>query len=1292
MIAVSKMQILTGFQVHSETACNRLNQRLYAVDASISILRNHALYFLENKNALTADDLACLQDLLGGCIPSPTITGERFWVIPRSGTISAWSSKATDILQLAGFSAVGRIEHGRLYVLTGTASNASQRSQVADILHDKMTERIARFKAEINDLFNHASSRPLQIISPDSEPATLSNESRRLGLNLSSDEIVYLSKFYQQLQRTPTDAELVMFAQANSEHCRHKIFNAVWEVNGKTYPRSLFAMIRNTYECCPERVLLAYHDNSAVMQGAEYGMRWQCNPVTREYEYVKEAMPILMKVETHNHPTAISPFPGAATGSGGEIRDEAATGCGGRPKGGLCGYTVSHLHIPNFTHEWEIDSEYPTQLASPLQIMLEAPLGTAAFNNEFGRPCLSGYFRTFEQQNDHSHYGYHKPIMIAGGFGNLRPQHIQKQAFFAGTPIVVLGNPAMLIGLGGGAASSQSSGSSDADLDFASVQRDNAEMQRRCQEVIEQCMALGEDNPILSIHDVGAGGLSNAVPELLHGAKLGGRIQLRDIPNADSGMSPMEIWCNEAQERYVIALDPQALSVFESICRRERCPMAIIGHAQTQRQLLLEDYNVSQTPPIDMPMNILLDQPPRLQKSIRLTERNNQYSSVPDVDLASAAKQVLRLPAVAAKNFLITIGDRTVGGLTVRDQMVGPWQIPVADCAVCATDFIHYTGEAMAIGERTPLGIINAKASARIAVSEAITNILSAGIQRLPDICLSANWMAACGDPNEDAALFEAVREVGEELCPALGIAIPVGKDSLSMSVRGQNKKDSFSVISPLSLIVSAFAPVMDVRFCLTPQLQPKKDSCLLLFDFSAGKYRLGGSALLQTMPTKKYLHLPCPDLDRPEYLISFSKLINWLHVNGKVLSYHDRSDGGLFTTLCEMMFAGNCGIRLSADTLGNHLLGGLFAEEVGVVIQVEKSAVVEVERQANRLGLTDCCRKIAIVQTAPKLTIYQGEDHVYEWDMETLKRDWWQTSYQMQMLRDNPACAEEEFASVRCNKLHLFAELSFDLSALKPSAMLKTHPKVAVLREQGVNGHLEMAAAFYHAGFNAVDVHMSDLLSGQASLESFQVLAACGGFSYGDVLGAGRGWAASVLFNKKLREQFINFFNRDDTLSLGICNGCQMLSQLKEIIPGATHFPKFERNRSDQFEARLCMVEVVPSPTLLLKDMIGSRLPVVVAHAEGRAVCQEMNIEQYVGVRYIDGTGQVTEQYPANPNGSLSGITGVCSEDGRVLIMMPHPERLFRSIQYSWRDDRWGESGPWLKLFCNAYDWVSGS
>ena len=850
----------------------------------------------------------------------------------------------------------------------------------------------------------------------------------------------------------------------------------------------------------------------------------------------------------------------------------------------------------------------------------------------------------------------------------------------------------MLIGLGGGAASSQGSGSSDADLDFASVQRDNAEMQRRCQEVIDQCTALGGANPILSIHDVGAGGLSNAIPELLHSVKLGGTIQLRDVPSADSSMSPMEIWCNEAQERYVIALDPERLGVFESICRRERCPVAIVGHAQAQQRLVVEDRVAPRQPVVDMPMTLLLDQPPRLHKRVCTRTKTDFLADVLRVDLAVAAQQVLQFPAVAAKNFLITIGDRSVGGLTVRDQMVGPWQMPVADCAVCATDFIHYTGEAVAMGERTPLGVIDAQAAARMAVAEAITNILAADIRQLSDICLSANWMAACDDSEEAVALFEAVRTVGEVLCPALGIAIPVGKDSLSMQVCWQRGAKKFSVISPLSLIVSAFAPVDDVRLCLTPQLQRMPDSCLLLFDFSAGKCRLGGSVLLQTLPDQGRAHRACADLENPERLKAFSRLVDYLRHNDQILAYHDRSDGGLFVTLCEMMFAANCGIRLFAETLGRSLSAALFNEEAGVVVQVGASDVAAIERRAQRLGLSDCCRRIGTIQNAPKLTVQSSGARIHEWDLRTLKQYWWQTSYRMQALRDDPGCAREEFAAVQDNTARVFAECSFDLQACKPTSSGQPQPRVAILREQGVNGHLEMAAAFDRAGFKAVDVSMSDLCSGEATLESFRVLAVCGGFSYGDVLGAGRGWATATLFDKALRTQFAHFFKRNDTLTLGVCNGCQMLSCLHEIIPGAAHFPQFARNRSDQFEARLCMVEITPSPSVFLRDMTGSRLPVVVAHGEGRAGGRNAATRRLACMHYIDGNGHVAESYPANPNGSPGGVTGFYSADGRVLIMMPHPERLFRSIQYSWRDARWGETGPWLKLFCNAYDWVCDS
>ena len=1282
------MYVFTGLPVHSEVACAKLLCRLNKAGVKADALYDKSLYFIASRQSLAASVISKLEQILQAQYTFSAPEGEYFLILPRQGTVSSWSSKATDILHISGLTQIDRLEHGRLYFINGPCLDKTQWQTVAGILHDPMLERVCASIQDAEDFFEYLPSRPLLTWQPE-EPIEekLHQLNQQLILGLSDEEITYLTVHYQSTGCRISDIELQMFAQINSEHCRHKIFNARWTVNGQAAEKSLFDMIRNTFHASPEGVLSAYSDNAAVIKGAE-GSRWQVNPRSREYEYVPEALPILIKVETHNHPTAISPFPGAATGSGGEIRDEAAVGRGGRPKAGLCGYTVSNLRIPGFEQKWEGASDYPDWVAKPLQIMLEAPIGAASFNNEFGRPCLNGYFRTFEQQSAEQHWGYHKPIMIAGGFGNVREQHVHKRDFPAGTPIVVLGGPAMLIGLAGGSASSQAGGSGDKALHYASVQRDNAEMQRRCQEVIERCISLGDDNPILSIHDVGAGGLSNAVPELLYAAKRGACIQLRDIPVADSSLSPMEIWCNEAQERYVIAVAAGQIELFTKLCHRERCPMAVIGYASDQDCLVIEDRQTQQKV-VDIPMTTLLGKFDKLHKNISLSHLDKKEKISYQMRLSDAIQQVFSLPAVAAKQFLITIGDRTVGGLTVRDQLLGPWQIPVADCAVCMADFSAYAGELMAMGERTPVALYDPCAAARMAVGEAIMNSLAADIQKLSDIRLSANWMAACGVGDNDAALYLAVRAVGEELCPALGIAVPVGKDSLSMQLIWQTDHDNAakSVVSPTSLIVSAFAPVSDVRRCLTPQLLPQFDSVLLLFDLSRGKQRMGGSAFAQVYQQTSNI---CADLDDPAVLCRFAQCITALRNESLLTAYHDRSDGGLLVTICEMMFAGHCGVSLEVDILGDELFPVLFNEELGAVVQVEKEQMPRVMMLIKAHGLTAYCTQIGKPIPSHELQInHRGQTQSF--DLQTLKQQWWQTSFYMQSLRDNPECAREELEAIgRMDDPGLHIKLNTDVYSI-PTIKKNFSPKVAILREQGVNGQMEMAAAFQSAGFQPIDVHMNDLLEKPELLGQFNMLAACGGFSYGDVLGGGRGWASSILFNEALSNEFAKFFARDNTLTLGICNGCQMLSHLQSLIPGTAHWPQFTRNRSEQFESRIVMVEIQDSPCVFLQDMDGARLPIVVAHGEGKAVFTD-NISResyapYTCLRYVDNWGKQTEQYPANPNGSPQGITGICSEDGRVLIMMPHPERLFRDIQYSWRHTSdTDHSAPWLKLFYNAY------
>ena len=1305
------MQIFFGSYPHSQFSHRRLLQQVQACNVPIQALHAYPLYCLDLESSLNEDEFSRLRFLLGHINETVSAEGIHLRVLPRADTISPWSSKATEILHIAGLSKVRRIEYGRHYILEGEMPSDEHRTMVANLLHDRMTEQVVDNHNDTANLFASSEPRPLEVIAFGENPvATLTEINHRLSLALSANEIAYLADYYQGVNRSPTDAELMMFAQVNSEHCRHHIFNAKWKINGSEKKSSLFDMVRYTHACQPDGVLVAYDDNAAVIEGAN-AARWQVNPVTREYEYIKEQLPILMKVETHNHPTAISPFPGAATGAGGEIRDETATGRGGRPKAGLCGFSVSNLRIPDAIRAWEDDESQATQIASPLQIMLEAPIGAAAFNNEFGRPCLTGYFRTFESFDnrecqdgktpfDRRHrLGYHKPIMIAGGLGNLRRTHVRKQKFPPQTPIVVLGGPAMLIGLRGGTASSQIGGAHDSLLDFESVQRGNAEMQRRCQEVVEQCTALGSQNPIVAIHDVGAGGLANAVPELIAEAGVGGHFELRHIPSADNGMSPMEIWCNEAQERYVIAVNLEQLDDFTAICKRERCPMSVIGKAVRGKQIKLND-RLFGNEVISMPLPTLFGKAIKKHKDISTSFCKEKYISTDNIAVDEAVERILKLPAVASKSFLITIGDRSVGGLSTRDQMVGPWQVPVADCAVCATDFIHYTGEAMAVGERSPVALIDAPASSRLAVVEAITNIMASDVQKLSDIRLSANWMASCGNDEDDFSLFSAVQAIAEELCPELGIAIPVGKDSLSMQISWRDKDEQEKQVkAPLSLIVSAFAPVGDVRRTWTPQLRVCEDCRLFLFDLSNQRGRLGGSALAQVFG----LHGgPCADLDDPVRLKNFFDLLANLRNKSGVIAYHDRSDGGLFVTLCEMAFAGQCGLEVNLDALDGDALSILFAEEPGAVLQVTAESAMDMMALANQYDLGDSCFSIGHVCRNKTIHIYHGKQ-TWEWDLMDLKRSWWDTNYRLQSLRDNAECAQEELDSVcDVNASGLSAKLTFDLedsvvSSTIPQSVANiaghVSPKVAILREQGVNGHMEMAAAFNHAGFTTVDVHMSDLLTKTVSLNQFHGLAVCGGFSYGDVLGAGRGWAASILFDNVVRDEFTAFFSRDDTFTLGVCNGCQMLSQIKTLIPDAKHFPYFGTNRSEQFESRLCMVEIMDSPSILLRGMAGSHLPVVVAHGEGRVVFDEHakqdDAKSYVCLRYADRPGSATMTYPANPNGSPEGITALCSEDGRVTIMMPHPERLFRRVQYSWCPDDWKTMSPWFKLFLNARRWV---
>jgi phosphoribosylformylglycinamidine synthase len=1222
--------------------------------------------------------------------------GDLLLVVPRFGTISPWSSKATDIARHCGLDMVERIERGVAYwVARGASASAGEEdSALIARIHDRMTETVLRSFEAADGLFQRHQPVPLATIDiADGGRGALERANREMGLALSADEIEYLAETFQRLGRNPTDVELMMFAQANSEHCRHKIFNASWVIDGAREAQSLFAMIRATHERNPAGTVVAYADNAAVMKGARIA-RFSPGP-GGAYRFVDDDVHILMKVETHNHPTAISPFAGAATGAGGEIRDEGATGRGAKPKAGLTGFTVSNLNIPGFIQPWETNPYgRPGRIASALEIMLDGPIGGASFNNEFGRPNLAGYFRTFEQRVAGETRGYHKPIMIAGGIGNIAAAHALKEPLAPGTLLIHLGGPGMLIGLGGGAASSMNTGSNQEDLDFDSVQRGNAEIQRRAQEVIDRCWGLGRENPILSIHDVGAGGLSNALPEMVHAAGVGGHVDLRAIPSEEPGMSPLQIWCNEAQERYVLAIAPARLPQFSAICERERCPFAVVGEANAEGTLTVDD-RVFGNKPVAMELSVVLGRPPRMTREATRARRELPPLELDQIALRDAAFRVLRLPAVADKTFLVAIGDRTVGGLTARDQMVGPWQVPVADVAVTLMGYTTYRGEAFAMGERTPLALIDAPASGRMAVGEAITNIAAAPIGELGDVKLSANWMAAAGHTGEDAALFDTVRAVALDLCPQLGISIPVGKDSLSMKTAWANGDEVKEVTAPLSLIVSAFAPVPDVRRTLTPHLKTDcGETDLILIDLGMGRNRLGGSALAQVHGG---LGNEAPDVDQPDVLKRFFAAVQQLNRDGRLLAYHDRSDGGLFVTVCEMMFAGRCGATLdvTAVTAGG-TLAALFSEELGAVIQTRREQTADIMRALSQAGLgAGICHVVGEVNAGDMLRIGAGGAEVFSDSRLNLHRAWSETTYHMQRLRDNPQCAEEEYDRLLDpGDPGLHVKLTFDPAADigAPFVARGARPRVAILREQGVNGQVEMAAAFDRAGFEAVDVHMSDLIGGGVRLESFKGFAAGGGFSYGDVLGAGEGWAKSILFNPRARAEFEAFFGRSDSFALGVCNGCQMMSSLRSLIPSAERWPRFVRNRSEQFEARFALLEVQASASLFFDEMAGSRIPVAVAHGEGYAEfasdAARAAARRLVALRFVDNYGRVTETYPANPNGSPRGISGLTTADGRFTILMPHPERVFRTVQNSWHPDGWGEDGPWMRMFRNARRW----
>ncbi|MEW6371472.1 MAG: phosphoribosylformylglycinamidine synthase [Pseudomonadota bacterium] len=1340
------MLILPGSNALSVFRSQRLLNQLQAVAPAIASVQARFYHFIDASAPLSTADTERLSAMLtyGEPVPETLYEGatEEFFVIPRLGTISPWASKATDIAHNCGMSHVHRIERGVAYKVVlksgilGSSIGAPKKLSteevqlVAALLHDRMTETVLRSADDAVRLFDELEGKALESIDVLGQGRdALVRANTELGLAMSEDEVDYLHEAFTRARRNPTDVELMMFAQANSEHCRHKIFNADWVIDGVKQDKSLFQMIKNTHQLQPKGTIVAYSDNSSIMEGAS---------VTRffpraggEYAPSTELVHTLMKVETHNHPTAISPFPGASTGAGGEIRDEGATGRGAKPKAGLTGFTVSNLLLPDAQRPWENAADVtakgekaqapvygkPERIASPLQIMIDGPLGGAAFSNEFGRPVLGGYFRTYEQnaQAAGGVYGYHKPIMIAGGIGNIADQHTHKNDIPVGSLLIQLGGPGMRIGMGGSAASSMATGTNTADLDFDSVQRGNPEMERRAQEVINGCWQLGAENPIISIHDVGAGGLSNAFPEIVNDAKRGATFDLRKIQLEESGMAPKEIWSNESQERYVLAISPNDLQKFASLCERERCPFAVVGVATEERQLRVIDPEMGNNP-VDMPMDVLLGKPPKMQRNVEHVQRALPPVDLTGIELEEAARRVLLLPTVADKSFLITIGDRTVGGMTVRDQMVGPWQVPVADCAVTAMSYEGYQGEAMAMGERTPLAVIDAAASGRMAVGEAITNIAAAPIASIEDIKLSANWMAACGQPGQDAALFDTVKAVGMELCPALGISIPVGKDSLSMRTTWKDEGEAKEVISPVSLIVSSFAPVPDVRGSLTPQLRTDLgETALILIDLGRGKNRLGASALAQVT---QQLGDSVPDVDSAEDLKAFFGAIQRLNSEGKLLAYHDRSDGGLFATLCEMAFAGRAGVSVNLDILtmeGEHAsdwgdaknwatqvgerrnemtLRALFSEELGAVVQVREQDKREVMNVLRELNLGACSHIIGKVNDRGVVEFTRDAKVIYNEKRSSLHRLWSETSWRIARLRDNPACADQEYERLLDEQdPGLSPKLTFDPSEniAAPFIASGARPRVAILREQGVNSHIETAWAMHQAGFNAVDVHMSDLIAGRAKLDDFHGVIAVGGFSYGDVLGAGEGWAKTILFNEQLAEQFARFFARQDTFGLGVCNGCQMLANLKPIIPGAHAWPKFTRNKSEQFEARFGMVEVLDSPSIFFAGMAGTQAPLAIAHGEGFAdFSQTGNIDEVVkSLRYVDNRGQATEQYPFNPNGSPGGLTAVTTPDGRFTAMMPHAERVFRTVVHSWAPDTWGEDSPWMRMFRNARKWV---
>ena len=1297
------MIVKEGPASHSPFKLESLLRRLQSIDQNIDDLGARFIHLIDSKNDPDEEQDRILDSILeyGPDWPFGTDEGFKVFTLPRFGTTSPWSSKATDIAKVCGLTSIEKIERGVVFTLALKDKDSAPSKEAIEMLYDRMTEVVITDLKQAKEIFSSLEPQPFSDVDILSDgKKALETANIELGLALNNDEIDYLLEQFTKLNRNPTDAELMMFAQANSEHCRHKVFNADWVIDGVDKERSLFQMIKNTYEASSRNVLSAYKDNAAVIAG--HKADWFLPHLDdQKYGRFHDEIHTMMKVETHNHPTAISPYPGAATGSGGEIRDEAATGRGAMPKAGLTGFSVSHLFIPGDLQSWEKTIGKPDHIASALDIMLDGPIGGAAYNNEFGRPNILGYFRTFEEENkeeSNTSWGFHKPIMIVGGMGNISDSSVKKNDIEAGSLIIVLGGPAMLIGLGGGSASSLNAGSSDSELDFASVQRDNAELERRAQEVITRCFAMGvqnkEDNanPIILIHDVGAGGLSNAIPEVADHSKMSADINLRDIDNAEPGMSPLEIWCNEAQERYVLSIHPDDLEVFDQVCKRERCPYAVVGEVATHGNLRLKD-EVYDNYPIDMPMDVLFGKPPKTKLEITSEQKSIIDDGLKGIDIEEAALKILRFPTVADKTFLIHIGDRTVGGLVSQDQFVGPWQVPVSDVAVTLKDHFGVQGEAMAMGERSPIAVHNAAASGRIAVGEAITNILSAPIGDIADIKLSANWMSSIMTDRLKQDLYETVEAISVDFCSKIGITIPVGKDSLSMQTSWVNEEKQYKNTAPLSLVISAFSPIDDVNNVITPQLKDKSESILLLIDLGQGQNRMGGSCLSQIYNRSLG---ETPDIENPEVLKKFFNAITKLKSRMLIQAYHDRSDGGLFACVSEMAFAGNMGLDLSLEAANQEeLLKLLFSEELGCVIQIQNGDLDDVLDILNEASLSNSIYPIGTVVKDKQISIKNNEFN-HSFDLKTLRQAWSKMSYEMQKLRDNPETAEEGFKKILdVNDPGLNPKIKFGPTQIDYKRLTKSSPKVAILRDQGVNSQIEMAVAFNKAGFNAYDIHMTDILNGQVNLDQYIGLVVCGGFSYGDVLGAGGGWAKSVLFNENAQNQFKTFFHREETFSLGICNGCQMMSQLKDLIPGADHWPRFVRNLSEQFEARLNMVEVLESNSIFLNGMEGSMIPIATSHGEGRVQYSndgDMNalIEASgVTIRYVDNFGQPAINYPDNPNGSESGFAGFCSEDGRSTIMMPHPERVMRTEQFSWCPDDWKDHGPWARFFVNARDWI---